>query len=222
MITLVQFFVSDLCNAIWGHDDVTGGHWELLGNFSWLGKARRMKVAPMCLSRPYASIDMQHDTFQTCRDLRSPDLRSNFQIDLSGSCYTSFEPAWREEHDGTWIISLSFLVKPPVASKYFPKNGLFDLLWPLEPKLLTWGQIWGHTPERAFQGDSIVFWNVFLAIILPEINEGLWRHVRKSENLTFFDLTWPQFWPDQKITYVAFVELVTAFRMPGRASRYVA
>ena len=46
-----------------------------------------MKVVSMCLSRQYASTDMQ---LGSSRDL---DLRSNFDLDLdrSRSCYTCFD-----------------------------------------------------------------------------------------------------------------------------------
>ena len=44
-----------------------------------------MKVVSMYLPREYASTDMQ---FGSRRDL---DLRSNFELDPSRSCYTCFE-----------------------------------------------------------------------------------------------------------------------------------
>ena len=44
-----------------------------------------MKVVSMCLSRQYASNDMQ---LGSSRDL---DLRSNFDLDLSRSYYTCFD-----------------------------------------------------------------------------------------------------------------------------------
>ena len=44
-----------------------------------------MEVVSMCLSRQYASTDMQ---LESSRDL---DLRSNFDLDLSRSCYTCFD-----------------------------------------------------------------------------------------------------------------------------------
>ena len=44
-----------------------------------------MKVVSMCLSRQYASTDMQ---LGSRRDL---DLRSNFDLDFSKSCYIFFD-----------------------------------------------------------------------------------------------------------------------------------
>ena len=46
------------------------------------------------------------------------DLRSNFQLDLPRSNSICFDASWGEEHDGAWIIPLSFLVR-----KLFAKNG---------------------------------------------------------------------------------------------------
>ena len=40
-----------------------------------------------------------------------PDLRSNFQIDLSGSRCICFDASWREEYDGPSCFSLSFFVQ---------------------------------------------------------------------------------------------------------------
>ena len=40
-----------------------------------------------------------------------PDLKSNFQIDLSRSKSTCFEPAWRGEHDGVIFIFVSPISK---------------------------------------------------------------------------------------------------------------
>ena len=50
-----------------------------------LRRAGDMKVVSMCLSRQYASTDMQ---LGSSRDL---DLRSNFDLDLSRSYYTCFD-----------------------------------------------------------------------------------------------------------------------------------
>ena len=60
------------------------------------------------------------------------DLRSNFQFDLSRSCYASFELPWRKKDDGAWISSLSLLDKPGSAKNYFPKmHFLTFYLWSL-------------------------------------------------------------------------------------------
>ena len=70
------------------------------------------------------------------------DPRSNFDLDLLRSKDTFSEASRRAEHDGAIFIFVSLLSK-----KLLPKNNLrekriFFLWWPLEPKLLTLGQIW--------------------------------------------------------------------------------
>ena len=80
-----------------------------------------MKVVSMCLSRQYASTDMQ---LGSSRDL---DLRSNFDLDLSRSCYTCFDAFGRGKHDGVKIIALSFQTQKLSLKNCFAKNAVFDL-----------------------------------------------------------------------------------------------
>ena len=63
---------------------------------------------------------------------------------------------------------------------------LFDLLWPLERRLLTWVQIWQRNAERAFEEESIRCLSVFLAIILWD-NRGFVDACTKIENVDFFN-----------------------------------
>ena len=65
---------------------------------------------------------MQHDLFGSGHDL---DLRSNFEIDLSRSNYTSFKSAFHEKHDGIKTSSISFLDKILLAKPLFPNIELF-------------------------------------------------------------------------------------------------
>ena len=125
-----------------------------------------------CLSCPDASTDMQHDPFGSWHDL---DLRSNFEIDLSRSPWICFEPSWREKHDDVLFIFIPLLGKKLLAISNFNKNRQFLLWWPLEPKLLTWGQIWRHITERASPGLSNAFFGFFLAVIVPELYANLWK-----------------------------------------------
>ena len=62
--------------------EVTRGHQQFFADNLRLRRARDMKVISMCLSRQYASTDMQ---LGSRRDL---DLRSNFELDPSRSYYT--------------------------------------------------------------------------------------------------------------------------------------
>ena len=72
----------------------------------WTRYARRMKMAPICLYHHSESNDMQHDLFWP--DLTS-DLWSNFDLDLRSN-WVSFDPSWREEHNGGKIVALDLIV----------------------------------------------------------------------------------------------------------------
>ena len=63
--------------------------------------------------------------------LTSGDLGSNLPIDLSRSKSISVDPAWREEHNGVQIISLSYVVQKLMIKKNLPKHVIltFDDLW---------------------------------------------------------------------------------------------
>ena len=62
--------------------------------------------------------------------LRSRDLRSNIDLDLSGSKHTYSDAPWREEHDGVWwIVALSFLVHEIFVKKQHSCLRLFS--WPV-------------------------------------------------------------------------------------------
>ena len=98
MMTQGQVLTSDPAKVVWGHR----GHQQVFADNLRLRRARDMKVVSMCLSRQYASTDMQ---LGSSRDL---DLRSNFDLDLSRSWYTCFDVSWRGKHDGVKIIALSF------------------------------------------------------------------------------------------------------------------
>ena len=80
-----------------------------------------MKVFSMCLSPQYASTDMQ---LGSRRDL---DLRSNFVLDLSRSCFTCFDASSGGKHDGVKIIALSFQTQKLSLKNCFAKNAGFDL-----------------------------------------------------------------------------------------------
>ena len=98
MMTQGQVLTSDPAKVVWGH----WGHKQVFADNLRLRRARDMKVVSMCLSRQYASTDMQ---LGSSRDL---DLRSNFDLDLSRSCYTCFDASWRGKHGGVKIIARSF------------------------------------------------------------------------------------------------------------------
>ena len=101
--------------------EVTRGHQQFFADNLRLRRARDMKVVSMCLSRQYASTDMQ---LGSRRDL---DLRSNFELDSSRSCYTCFEAYWQGEHDGVKIIALSFQTHTLSSKNCFAQKCRF---WP--------------------------------------------------------------------------------------------
>ena len=182
MTTQGQVLTSDPPKVVWGHQ----GHQQVFADNLRLRRARDMKVVSMCLSRQYASTDMQ---LGLRRDL---DLRSNFGLDLSRSCYICFDASWRGKHDGVKIISLSFQTQK-LSLKHFKvmlymfrcvltrqtrwcqnhfsiisnrsynwktaslKNPVFDLSWPLTLKRLILGEIRRHSSEGAFQELSFAF-----------------------------------------------------------------
>ena len=116
------------------------------------------------------------------------DLRSNFDLDLSRSCYTCFDAPWRGKHDGVKIIALSFQTQKLSLKTVSLKNAVFDLSWPLTLKRLILGEIWRHVSERAFQELSFAFFGFGVAIIVPEIMAGI---PDKTTIFRKFDLWWP-------------------------------
>ena len=52
--------------------------------------------------------------------------------------------------------------------------------------------------KERFKRNRLSLWKIFLAVIVSDTQGVLWMHVQKSENLTFFDLRWPHFWPETK------------------------
>ena len=120
----------------------------------WYNWDRGMGQAPMCLSCQDASYDVDHDLLRSFRDL---DLRSTFKVDLSRSNDIPFHSSRRGEHDGTIVIALTCSCQKLFAKNDLPSNIIFELWWPLEPKPLTWGQIWWHIAERPFQDLQITF-----------------------------------------------------------------
>ena len=72
-------------------------------------------MTSLCFSHEDASTDMQHDLFWSLRNL---DLRSIFDLNLSGSNHIPFEASLREKHD-VIADSLSLLVQKLFVKEYF-------------------------------------------------------------------------------------------------------
>ena len=101
---------------------VNRGHQQVFANSSRLKRATDMGVVSLCLSCQDASTDMQHDLLRSTCDL---DLRSNIDPELSMSPCICFDESCREEHDGTRIMPLAFLVLKLFAKKRFCQKLLF-------------------------------------------------------------------------------------------------
>ena len=132
--------------------EVTRGHQQFFADNLRLRRARDIKVVSMCLSRQYASTDMQ---LGSRRDL---DLRSNFELDPSRSYYTYMfrsvltrQARWCQNHGS--IISNTCVIVEKLFRSIMP---FFDLSWPLTLKQLILGEIWRHLRKRAFQELSFV------------------------------------------------------------------
>ena len=54
----------------------------------------------LCSARQDALNDMHFDLFWPNLTLRSRDLRSNFDLDITGSNHTNFDASRRDEHHG--------------------------------------------------------------------------------------------------------------------------
>ena len=148
-----------------------------------------MKEVLLCFSHQDASIHTQYDLLGSPRDL---DLRSNFDLDLSRSCYTCLDASWRGKHDGVKIIALSFQTRKLSPKKLFrSKMPFFDISWPLTPKPLVLGEIWRHLSKRAFQELSIAFLDFDVAVTGTEIMRIIWSHVMQFGNLGKFCPWWP-------------------------------
>ena len=69
------------------------------------------------------------------------DLRLNFEVDLSMSCYTYFNAPWQDKHDGIKISFQPFPYQKLFSKNYFRKIPSFWPWWSLESWPLTSPQI---------------------------------------------------------------------------------
>ena len=104
--------------------EVTRGHQQFFADNLRLRRARDIKVVSMCLSRQYASTDMQ---LGSRRDL---DLRSNFGLDLSRSCYMfrcvlTRQTRWCQNHCS--IISNTYVIVEKLFRSKMPFLTFRDL-----------------------------------------------------------------------------------------------
>ena len=140
-------------------------------------------------------------------------LKLTFQVEKVGTC---FEPAWRGKHDGAFFVSS---IQKILMKNYLREKRQLFIWWPLEPKLLTLGQIWSEDVSGAWEELPNVFFEFFLAIILLEIIAIVCKKSTFSRKLTSGDLWWPLYWPDFKMTCLKVWDLLAVYLMPFTACR---
>ena len=120
VMTQATVFIGVPPKVIWGH---LRSQTVFANNF-WSKRDRDVRMVSLCFSHQHASIHMQYDLFGSLRDL---DLRSNFDLDLSRSCYTCFDASGRGKYDGVKIIALSFQTRKLSSKNCFAQKCRF---WP--------------------------------------------------------------------------------------------
>ena len=156
----------------------------------------------MCSARRYGSTDMQHDPFRSGHDL---DLRSNFQVDLSRSNYSSFDASWREEHDAGKSKLVQGLGQKLLQKNCFRKNRLFLQFLPPAGKtvdvrsnlreLLRKGV--NRAIECAFPRRCSSIGSRVMRWLLGNFRHSTWKSAKFCLQwpLVTWPLTWPKNWP---------------------------
>ena len=122
-----------------------------------------------------------HATWPSLFDL---DPRSKNEVDLSGSpCIYIYIVRFVSTRQTRWYLYYCSSYKNESYSwwKISPKNS-FLILWPLEAKPLTLGQIWRQLAVSKFNSLSNAVFGFVLAIIVSEIIEVFRNDVWQSEN----------------------------------------
>ena len=156
---------------------------------------------------------MQHELIGSTFDLRWPWPEVKYWPDLSKSPCIWFDVPWREEHAGTRIKPLAFLVQKLFAKTFLAKTAIlgFPVLWSLARNPLMVAPIWWYVSERTAQELSNAFFLGLPTKIVSEIMAHFWEKIWNLVNLTFDDLWWPQYWLDLKMTFINTVELDKIF-----------
>ena len=155
-----------------------------------------------------------------------PDLRSNFELDLSRSKSKWFELARRGKNDGIIFILVSLISKKLLMMNNLREKRQLFIWRPVEPTLLTLGQIVSQTIVMAWRELPNALYEFFLAITLVEIIAIACEKIvifiacEKSlfyQNLTFGDLWWPQYWHDLKMSFIKVRDIVAFYLIPFTA-----
>ena len=125
-------------------------------------------------------------------NLTSPEVKfSNYPLKVNKyMCRTGSTSRTRWCH---FFLFISPITKKLLTKNHLRENEIF-IWWTLEPKLLTLGQIWmKNVMRRAPQ----CFFPILpiIAMIIWEIIAIVCKKSLCSQNLSFGDLWWPQYWP---------------------------
>ena len=131
--------------------EVTRGHQQFFADNLRLRRAKDMQVVSMCLSRQYASTNMQ---FGSRRDL---DLRSNFELDLSRSTCICFRGILTKGTRCRSNFISIMLFSKVISEKPYGKKRHFYLTWPLEANVLNLHHIWCTRVTSTYHGLSFAF-----------------------------------------------------------------
>ena len=142
-----------------------------------------------------------------------PELRPNFQIDLMFRTGLTRRTRWCRFYFRIHHITKVINEKP---SRW--KTTIF-IWWPLEPKLLTIGQIWSESVAGAWGELPNVYFRILPSYHTFGDNSDCLRKSLFPRNFTFGDLWWPQYWPDLKMTFLKVWNLVAVYLMPFTACR---
>ena len=172
----------------------------------------------MCSGRRYGSTDVRHDLFRSGHDL---DLRSNFQNGLLRSNYSSYS-SQEEKYDAGKMNAVSLLSQKLLQKTLVRKKRIFlEFLLsggPTADLTVNLRTCWRKSVKKAIECTFTGRWS-------SSGSWGMCRFVEKNvENGKIWplDLWWPDLWPDLKIDRSLSVIILTLFRLPLTARRYVA
>ena len=143
-----------------------------------------------------------------------PDLRSEFEIDLSMSKKTMFRTGWSRQTQRCHFYFCISHIKKFINEKPFRKKTIILIWWPMVIKL--WSsktiEIRSNLIEKRYGGMQEApqrFFESFLAIL--EIITLACEKSLFSQSWTFGDLWWPHYWADLKMSFVKIWDLVVVY-----------
>ena len=146
-----------------------------------------------------------------------PDLRSNFEIDLSTSRIKCSEPARQVKHDGVIFIFVSPISKCYQWKTVSVENDNFSWAKTVDLRSnMIKKRYWGM--KRAIQ----CFFEFFLDMIRLELLAIVCEKSLVSQNLIFGDLWCPQYWPEPKMMFIKVWQPIAVYLMPFATCRLVA